>query len=226
MTEHPEPVTEHPEPVTEHPELLIVGTPASAGAAVGPAVVIDPQEVTALDGADPRAAFAAAVAEASQQLQSMGAAAREAGRAEAGDVLEAQAWMARDPMLADAVGAALDDGLSLDAGLTRAGAEISSLFAAIDDPYMAQRAQDVGEVIDRIRRRLAGVDPSGGPRIEAPSVLVAAAITAADTAALDPDLVLGFVTEAGGPTSHVAIIARSLGVAAVVGARGVVASVH
>ena len=90
---------------------------------------------------------------------------------------------------------------------------------------MAERAQDVGEVIDRIRRNLAGVDSPGSPVIETPSVLVARSVTAADTALLDPELVLGFVTETGGPTSHVAIIARSLGVAAVVGADGVVGSV-
>lgn len=58
--------------------------------------------------------------------------------------------------------------------------------------------------------------------IEEPSILVAEAITAAETALLDPNKVLGFITEAGGPTSHVAIIARSLGVASVVGAKGVV----
>ncbi|MCE2513216.1 MAG: phosphoenolpyruvate--protein phosphotransferase [Acidimicrobiia bacterium] len=211
--------------MTEHPELRIAGTPASAGVALGPAVVIEHQEVTVVDSADPKAAFTAAVAEASGELQAMCDAARSAGRAEAGDVLEAQALMARDPMLVDAVNTALADGLSLDAALARVEAEISSLFASIDDPYMAQRAQDVGEVIDWIRRCLTGVDSAASPRVESPSVLVARSVTAADTAVLDPELVLGFVTETGGPTSHVAIIARSLGVAAVVAASGVVESV-
>jgi len=211
--------------VTEHAELRVAGIPASAGVALGPAMVIDHLEVTVIDCADPQTAFTTAVAEASRELQSMCEAARSAGRAEAGDVLEAQALMARDPMLVDAVSAALDDGMGLGAALTRADEEISSLFAAIDDPYMAQRAQDVSEVIDRIRRRLAGVDSPDPRLLGVPSVLVARSITAADTAVLDPELVLGFVTETGGPTSHVAIIARSLGVAAVVGARGVVASV-
>ena len=210
--------------MTDRPELRIAGTAASAGVALGPAVVIDHREVAVIDGADPEAAFAAAVAEVGRQLQSMCDAARESGRAEAGDVLEAQALMARDPMLADGVGAALAEGLSLQAALARTEEEITGLFASIDDPYMAQRAQDVSEVIDRMRRSLAGVDSPDLSMIEAPSVLVARSVTAADTAVLDPELVLGFVTETGGPTSHVAIIARSLGVAAVVGADGVVAS--
>ena len=210
--------------MTEPGELRIVGTPASAGVALGPAVVIDHREVAVVESADPQAAFADAVAEVSGELQAMCDAARASGRTEAGDVLEAQALMARDPMLADAVEAALADGASLDAALTRAGDDIAALFASIDDPYMAERAQDVGEVVDRIRRRLAGVEAPDLTLIETPSVLVAKSVTAADTAVLDPELVLGFVTETGGPTSHVAIIARSLGVAAVVGAAGVVES--
>ena len=212
--------------MTQNTELRIAGTPASAGVALGPAVVIDHQEVTVADRDDPKAAFTAAVAEVSGELQSMCGAVRQAGRAEAGDVLEAQALMARDPMLVEAVGAGLDGGMSLDAALARAEEDIRALFAAIDDPYMAERAQDVGEVVDRIRRCLAGVDSTDPQLIEVPSVLVARSVTAADTAVLDPELVLGFVTETGGPTSHVAIIARSLGVAAVVGAGGVVGSVR
>ena len=210
--------------VTEQSELLIAGTPASAGVALGPAVVIDRQEVAVTDTADPEAALTAAVADVSRELQSLCEAARQAGRTDAGDVLEAQALMARDPMLVDAVGAALAGGLSLDAALSRAEEDIRSLFASIDDPYMAERAQDVGEVVDRIRRRLAGVEAADPQLIESPSVLLATSLTAAETAVLDPDLVLGFVTETGGPTSHVAIIAKSLGVAAVVGATGVVAN--
>ena len=211
--------------MTAAPELRVAGTAASAGVALGPAVVLDRPEVALLDPADPAdpvAALEAAVAEVGRQLRSMGDAAREAGRPEAADVLDAQALMAQDPMLVDAVTAALADGAGLDAALARADEDIRGLFESLDDPYMAQRAQDVGEVVERIRGRLAGVDASGLGVIEVPSVLVAESVTAADTALLDPEAVLGFVTETGGPTSHVAIIARSLGVAAVVGATGVV----
>ncbi|WP_419944206.1 phosphoenolpyruvate--protein phosphotransferase [Candidatus Poriferisodalis sp.] len=203
-------------------ELRLGGTPASAGVAIGPAIVIDPQTAEVPDVADPVAAFNEASAAVSEQLGIMCQTARAAGRSEAGDVLEAQALMAQDPMLADAVAAALGDGAALDAALQQARQQIEDVFAAIDDPYIAARAQDVVEVTDRIRRQLAGIETPDLGQIDVPSVLVARALTAADTAALDPAAVLGFVTEAGGPTSHVAIIARSLGVAAVVGATGIV----
>ena len=203
-------------------ETRLTATPASAGVAVGPAIVVDSQAVVVPDVADPAAAFSEASAAVSRQLEAMRETARAAGRAEAGDVLEAQALMAQDPMLADAVAAALGEGAGLDAALQQARQQIEDVFAAIDDPYIAARAQDVVEVTDRIRRWLAGVEVPDLGQIAEPSVLVAKELTAADTAALDPAAVLGFVTEAGGPTSHVAIIARSLGVAAAVGAAGVV----
>ena len=207
-------------------EIRLVGTPASAGIGVGPAVVVAPQAVVVPDLANPAGAFAEASAAVSAQLDTMCEAARSSGRSEAGDVLEAQALMAQDPMLADAVTAALDSGSGLDAALHQARQQIEDVFAAIDDPYIAERVQDVAEVTDRIRRHLAGITAPDLGQIDVPSVLVAKALTAADTAALDPAVVLGFVTEAGGPTSHVAIIARSLGVAAVVGAVGVVECVY
>ncbi len=208
--------------MTESTEILLSGTPASAGVAVGPAIVIDPQAVVVPDPEDAAGAFSEASAAVSRQLEAMCETARAAGRSEAGDVLEAQALMAQDPMLADAVEAALGDGAGLGAALQQARQQIEELFAAIDDPYIAARAQDVVEVTDRISRWLADVELPDLGQITVPSVLVARALTAADTAALDPAFVLGFVTEAGGPTSHVAIIARSLGVAAVVGASGIV----
>ena len=208
--------------MSESAEVRLSGTPASAGVAVGPAIVIDSQAVVVPDLEDPAGAFSEASAAVNGQLATMCETARAAGRTEAGDVLEAQALMAQDPMLADAVAAALGDGAGLGAALQQARRQIEELFAAIDDPYIAARAQDVVEVTERISRWLAGVDVPDSGQITVPSVLVARALTAADTAALDPDYVLGFVTEAGGPTSHVAIIARSLGVAAVVGAAGIV----
>ena len=170
----------------DSPEIRLGGTPASAGVAVGPAILIDPQAVVVPDVADPAAAFSEASVAVSEQLEAMCLTARAAGRSEAGDVLEAQALMAQDPMLADAVAAALGDGAGLDAALQQARQQIEDLFAAIDDPYIAARAQDVVEVTDRIRHRIAGIEMPDLSHIAVPSVLVARALTAADTAALDP----------------------------------------
>ena len=203
-------------------ETRIVGTGAAGGVAIGPAVVIDTVEVEIPDTDDPVASFNEAMAAVQADLIRLQEHARNAGRTEAAEVLGAQALMAEDPMLADSVAEGVEAGATLEEAVTNTSAEIAAMFAAIDDPYIAARATDVVEVTDRVRRHLAGVESTDLGAIEVPSILVAAAITAAETALLDPNLVLGFITEAGGPTSHVAIIARSLGVAAVVGTTGVV----
>ena len=203
-------------------EARIVGTGAAGGVAIGPAVVIDTVEVEIPVTDDPVTSFNDAMAAVQADLIRLQEHARNAGRTEAAEVLGAQALMAEDPMLADSVAEGVEAGATLEEAVTNTSAEIAAMFAAIDDPYIAARATDVVEVTDRVRRHLAGVESTDLGAIEVPSILVAAALTAAETALLDPNLVLGFITEAGGPTSHVAIIARSLGVAAVVGTTGVV----
>ncbi|NUT50463.1 MAG: phosphoenolpyruvate--protein phosphotransferase, partial [Saccharothrix sp.] len=83
------------------------------------------------------------------------------------------------------------------------------------------RSRDVRDVRDRLVAELLGVAPPGVPSLATPSVLVARDLAPADTAGLDPAKVLALVTEEGGPTSHTAILARSLGIPAVVACRGV-----
>jgi phosphotransferase system enzyme I (PtsI) len=86
--------------------------------------------------------------------------------------------------------------------------------------YLAGRVADLDDVRNRIVARLLGVPMPGVPDSDEPYVLVARDLAPADTALLDPALVLGFVTEEGGPTSHSAILARALGVPAVVALAG------
>ncbi len=199
---------------------------ASGGVAIGPAVVIGSGAVEVPEVANPAQAFQDAVAQVAAKLTMLAENALRVGRTEASEVLAAQALMAEDPMLSDAVMGGLDSGLGLAEAIDRAVSEIEAMFAAIDDPYIAARVTDAVEVADRVRRVLAGASETDLSEITEPSVMIAATITAAETAQLDAEVILGFATEAGGPTSHVAIIARSLGVPAVVGATGVVTSVR
>lgn len=90
--------------------------------------------------------------------------------------------------------------------------------------YLAERVRDVHDVRDRIIAELLGVEAPGVPALDGPSVLVARDLAPADTADLDPSQVLALVTEEGGPTSHTAILARSLGIPAVVAVRGLLSS--
>jgi phosphotransferase system enzyme I (PtsI) len=85
---------------------------------------------------------------------------------------------------------------------------------------MAERVTDLRDIERRMVARLVGEPEPGVPVPDEPCVLVAADLAPADTAGLDPALVLALVTERGGPTSHTAIIARQLGIPCVVGTHG------
>jgi phosphocarrier protein FPr len=88
----------------------------------------------------------------------------------------------------------------------------------LSDPRLAGRAADLHDVGQRVLRLLAETEHSEAALPEEPVILVADDLTPSDTAKLDPQRILGLVTVAGGPTSHTAIIARSLDIPAIVGA--------
>ncbi|MBJ7327383.1 MAG: phosphoenolpyruvate--protein phosphotransferase [Chthoniobacterales bacterium] len=89
-------------------------------------------------------------------------------------------------------------------------------LAAIDDPYLQERSVDVEDVTHRIVRHLLGKSRQDLHRLDRPHIIVAAKLTPSDTALINRDLVRGFVTEQGSRTSHSAIMARSLGIPAIV----------
>ena len=88
----------------------------------------------------------------------------------------------------------------------------------LDDAVLAARAVDLSDVAQRVLRELLHIDSTPVMNAQEPSVLVADDLTPSDTANLDPDMILGFITAKGGPTSHTAIIARAMGIPAIVAA--------
>ena len=198
----------------------LTGIGAAPGVAIGTVRLLTRQQVELPSFDDPLAAFAGAVAEAHSQLQSLAAEAREKGRSEAAAVLEAQALMAQDPLLTQAVSEGLETGLGLQQVIDTGVANLSAMLAALDDEYLAARAADVAEVGQRILSVLAGADPGAVSGVPRGSIVAARNLTAAETASLDPARVAGFVTVEGGRSDHVAVIARSLGIPAVVGVAG------
>ena len=97
-----------------------------------------------------------------------------------------------------------------------------SQMQKLDDPVLAGRAVDLSDVGQRVLRHLVGASDEQPVSHDTPVILIAEDLTPSDTAALDTDTILGFCTAKGGPTSHSAIIARSLGIPAIVGAGDVV----
>ena len=93
----------------------------------------------------------------------------------------------------------------------------SSIFAAMDDAYLKERAKDVGDIAKRIVRNLLGGGDSQAFRVEQPCIVVADELTPSETISLPKHLILGFATDRGSATSHTALLARALGIPSVVG---------
>jgi phosphotransferase system enzyme I (PtsI) len=133
----------------------------------------------------------------------------------AAEVLEATAMIARDPSLEEAIRSATAEGDPAAWAVDRAIAEFRTMLLDLGG-YMAERVGDLDDVRDRTVARLLGEPIPGVPERDAPFVLVADDLAPADTVTLTPRQVLALVTVRGGPTSHTAILARSLGLPAVV----------
>ena len=198
------------------------GIGVSPGVAVGPVArvhgpVLPARERGAVDAVAAAEQVAEALDAVGAELESL---AERAGVS--GAVLVRQARMVGDP----ALGALVRQ--LVRAGRTAARAAWEGFGAYRDmrasDPLRpAPDAAELDDVRDRVVARLLGEPPPGIPDPGTPYVLVARDLSPALTATLDPDRVLALVTERGGPTSHTAVLAKSLGIPAVVGAPGVAA---
>ncbi|HSG18208.1 MAG TPA: phosphoenolpyruvate--protein phosphotransferase, partial [Anaerolineae bacterium] len=200
----------------------MAGIAASPGIAIGPAFQYRPRlpEVTTYSVTDAGAEWrrleeglAGAVQEIDQLHKT---AIRQVGQAEAA-IFEAHLLILQDPTLLDAAQAAIvDDRVNAEAAWFGVIEQTAADYQALDDTYMQARAADVMDVGRRVLTRLMDVER---PPLEfdEPVILLAADLTPSDTARLDPALVLGLCTELGGATSHSAILARALGIPAIVG---------
>ncbi len=203
-------------------EGVLAGIAGSPGIAIGPAVHYRPTlpEVTEREVEDAagewvrlQTAVAAAIQEIEQIRETAG---RQMGQSEA-DIFEAHQLILQDPtLLEDAHQRILARKTNAEAVWQAAYEAVAARYAAIEDEYMRARAADVRDVGQRVLRHLLG---AAHPTftLAQPAILLAEDLTPSDTAQLDPALVLGIATERGGATSHTAILARGLGIPAVVG---------
>ena len=140
-------------------------------------------------------------------------------------ILEAQALMLDDPALLEGASQLMEHGRPADEAVAAAMAPFAEMLRASADPVFQARAVDVEDVVEQIRRALHGVSAAPPPPAQ-PSILVARDLAPSQTAGLDRALVVGFATEQGSATAHTAILARALGLPAVVGIAGLVDAVQ
>jgi phosphoenolpyruvate-protein phosphotransferase (PTS system enzyme I) len=208
--------------------LALTGTGVSPGAGYGPAHVLvgnipepDKDARHSGDAGAERARADQALEEVASDLEARGA--RAGGAAQ--EVLGAQAMMARDPGLSGEVGELIDQGVAAHRAVFEAFGKYRDLLTAAGG-YLGERVADLDDIRNRAIALLTGLPMPGVPaNATEPFVLVATDLAPADTALLSKDVVAAFVTERGGPTSHTAILARTMGVPAVVGCAGATAIV-
>lgn len=195
--------------------------PASPGVAVGPAAPLGRTatgpvpDAPAEDAAAEWRRLREAIAAVRRDVQrDRGRTAREIGEAEAA-IFDAHLLLLDDPELVDDVRARIAGGQAAAPAWDAAVGDVAARLASIPDPYLQARAADVRAVGGQVLARLTGRGVGGAV---ADGVLVAADLTPAQAAELDPARTVAVVLAAGSPTSHAAILVRARGIPAVVGA--------
>ena len=202
----------------------LTGTPASAGVAIGPLVVIGPAPVIAGGRIAPEQAdaevarLAAAMEAAGSELEALAERVGAEHPAEA-EIFFAHAMLAQDPALAEAAEDRIRAGDDAVAAIRAAGERFAAEYRAMDDELIAARATDILDVAGRIVDRLTGAGPAG-PALERPSIIAAVDLTPSLTATLPRERLLGIALAEGSATAHAAILARAYGIPAVVGIWG------
>jgi len=135
------------------------------------------------------------------------------------NILKSHILMLRDKMVHDRCLRLIEKRqVNAEWALELAMDEIQQLFRTVKDTYIRERLEDIGFVVNRVKAVLAGTETRLDlSSIEEPVIIVARNLSPADTLHISKEKVLGFVTELGSRTSHTAILARSLGIPAVVG---------
>ncbi len=202
----------------------IRGIPASSGIAIGPAFVFDHEELVIEtyrieDLDDEWQRFEKARDITIQQLDDAYFVTKEDVGDEAAEIFNAQKMMISDPELINAIKQRVEkDKINIEAALKETAETFANQLEAIEDEYISARALDIRDVSIRCLRNLLGKQDSPAVGIDSPAIIIADDLTPSDTVLLNKELVLGFCIAKGGSTSHTAILARGLGIPAVVGA--------
>ena len=205
--------------------MRIQGISGSRGVAVGNVykyiqeeIVIPDYEVTDDQVEVEIGKFASAMAATLKQLDTIRQKALIDMGADEAAIFEAHMQIAQDPSLSDGIKSLVESSHTNVVAATAQTIEtFANIFLGMEDPYMRERGADIKDIGDRLMRNMLGMNPRGLSHISGEVILVAQDLAPSDTASLDKNVVKGIVTAAGGPTSHAAIMARTLEIPAVMG---------
>lgn len=199
-------------------KTILVEKTASKGLAMGKAFVVqrhnlkaDTYRIKPEDADAEVAKYQNAVLDASTQLEEL---------AKTSDIFAAHLEIVKDPALYDGVSSKIkSEYQNVQLALENTIEEFAAIFDSMEDEYMRERGADIKDVGVRLMRSLKGIIQDGFEGINDKVILVAEDLTPSDTSSMNLDYILGFVTELGGVTSHVSIIARNMELPALVGVK-------
>ena len=199
------------------------GTGASPGIALGKALVIEHSELViekkTIENIDKEIQkLESAVKVSKEELTKV----KEKALAELGEheaeIFEAHLLVLEDPeLIGSAISKIRDEKVNADYALNEIKEIFVAMFESMDNEYMRERAADIKDVTNRVLRHILGIKVVDLAGLDEEVVLIAHDLTPSDTATMNKNMVLGFLTDIGGRTSHTAIMARTLEIAAVVG---------
>ena len=199
------------------------GTGASPGIALGRALVIEHSELViekkTIENIDEEIQkLESAVKVSKEELTKV----KEKALAELGEheaeIFEAHLLVLEDPeLIGSAISKLRDEKVNADYALNEIKEMFVAMFESMDNEYMRERAADIKDVTNRVLRHILGIKVVDLAGLDEEVVLIAHDLTPSDTATMNKNMVLGFLTDIGGRTSHTAIMARTLEIAAVVG---------
>jgi phosphotransferase system enzyme I (PtsI) len=206
-------------------DTILVGIAAAPGIAISKSHLVNRDRMAVIERrispaevAPETAAFKAAVEKSKNQLQEVKEQADSKELFEHLYIIDTHLMILDDEMLiGDTTSLIRKDLINAEGALNRVLRKLRRVFDTISDEYLRERRSDIDSIGDRLMRNLLGETRESLADIDEQVIVVAHDLSPADTVQMDRTKVVGFVTDVGGRTSHTAILARSLGIPAVVG---------
>ncbi|HMO50821.1 MAG TPA: phosphoenolpyruvate--protein phosphotransferase [Kiritimatiellia bacterium] len=210
---------------TNHKEVMLKGIGVSSGVATGPVFLLTTEEERFVERdigddeiAREIARFEEALIATRHQIHEIQKQVEDALGPESASIFDAHLLVVDDRALVEEVIRGLKQQKKNVESVLRVVAErYAAALLRVEDDYLRERAVDVKDVTRRILRNLSGSSSTSLAHLTVPHILVANDLAPSEAAILDKTKVLGFATDLGSPTSHTAIMARALGIPAVVG---------
>ena len=207
--------------------MLLKGIGVSNGIGIGKVLILQDENFTIPnkkieDTTSEIERFKNAITTSKKEIQCIHKKTIEKMGPEHGQIFEAHLLILEDPQIAQSVTDKINnDKINAEFALKEVSEQFISMFKAMDNEYMRERAADIEDVTSRIMNHLMGIKSQDISSLDEKMIIIGNDIAPSQTATMDKDNVLGFITEMGGPTSHTAIMARILGIPAIVGVKNI-----